>query len=556
MNRRDLLSHSPALAVIVSELGGFAQTSPTATPDASRDDLRNALRLLGLVFKEDQIAQMRPNVGRTLSAFGALRQLPIAPEIDPAFHFDPLLPGKPAPKPAPFLTGPPRPARRFKKLEEVAYWPIPDLAALIRSRRVSSIQLTRMYLERLRRHGETLHCVITLTEDLALEQAARADADLRRGRYRGLLHGIPYGAKDLFATKGIKTTWGAEPFKDQVIDTDATVIRKLAESGAVLTAKLSMGSLAMGGLWFGGMTRNPWNTEKTSSGSSAGSAAATAAGLLPFALGTETLGSILTPSRICGVTGLRPTFGRVSRHGAMSLCWTLDKIGPICRTSEDAMLVLQAIQGPDSLDPTVHPRPLAWSPAAPLSTLRAGFVPEDFDKLSGDRKAVAEAALSALRKAGLQLQPVTLPEFPVSSLLVILNAEAAAAFDDITRDGRAETLTGQRDSDWPNSFRSSRLIPAVEYIRAMRARTLLMRQMDELMSRWDVLVTPSNSRLLTITNFTGHPQITVPSGFVNGEPEAIHFTGPLFEEGKIALAARAFQRATNWHLQTPPGFPA
>ncbi|MFN0102829.1 MAG: amidase [Bryobacteraceae bacterium] len=556
MQRRSLLQFSPAAALILSELGASAQTGPAHTETVNRDALRAALRLAGLSFRDEQLDQMSANVARSQAAFAALRQQSIPLDTDPAFHFDPLLPGMFAPKPAPFLAPPPPAARRFAKLEEVAYWPIPDLAALIRTRRVSSRNLTRMYVERLRRHAETLHCVITLTEDLAMEQAARADSELRRGRYRGLLHGLHYGAKDLFATKGVNTTWGAEPFKNQMIDANATIIDKLEKAGAVLVAKLSMGSLAMGGLWFGGMTRNPWSTEKTSSGSSAGSAAATAAGLVAFSIGTETLGSILTPSRICGVTGLRPTFGRVSRTGAMSLCWSMDKVGPICRSAEDAMLVLRAIEGPDGKDRTVQARPLAWNPAMPVRRLRAGYAQADFDKLTGERKTIAEAALAALRAAGLRLQPVTLPTFPVSALMVILNAEAAAAFDDLTREGGVETLTGQKDGDWPNAFRSARLIPAVEYIRAMRARTQLMRHMQVLMADWDVLVTPSSSTLLTITNFTGHPQITVPTGLLNGEPEAIHFTGGLFEEGKMARAAKAFQDSTKWHRRTPPAFSA
>jgi len=554
MDRRSLLQASPLAALIVSELGASAQTGPPNADGVSRESLREAMALIGLNFRDEHLDQMRANVRRTQSAFAGLRQQPIPLDTDPAFHFDPLLPGMPPPKPMPFLMPPPRAARRFAKLEEVAFWPIPDLAALIRSRRVSSKDLTRMYIERLRRHNDTLHCVVTFTENLALEQAARADSELRRGRYRGLLHGLPYGAKDLFATKGIVTTWGAEPFKNQVIDANATVIDKLDKAGAVLVAKLSMGSLALGGLWFGGMTRNPWNTEKTSSGSSAGSAAATAAGLVAFSIGTETLGSILTPSRICGVTGLRPTFGRVSRSGAMSLCWTLDKVGPICRSAEDAMLVLRAIEGPDGKDATVQTRPLGWNPATSVRSLRAGFVQADFDNLSGERKLLAEAALAALRKAGLRLHPVELPVFPVGSLLMILNAEAAAAFDDLTRDGGVDTLTGQKDSDWPNSFRSARLIPAVEYLRAMRARTQLMVKMKNLMANWDVVVTPSSSQLLTITNFTGHPQMAVPIGHLNGEPEAVHFTGRLYEEGKMVRAAKAYQDTTGWHRMPPPGF--
>lgn len=553
MDRRTLFQIAPSAALLASELAS-AQTAATVAEPVSREALRGALQLIGLAFPDEQLDMMRANIGRAQGSFQALRQLRVPLETDPAFHFDPLLPGMAEPAAARFVAPVPRAPRRFAKLEEVAFWPIPDLAALIRSRRASSRDLTRMYLDRLKRHGETLHCVVTLTEDRAMEQASRADRELRRGRYRGLLHGLPYGLKDLFATKGIRTTWGAEPFKDQVIDIDATVTGKLEQAGAVLAAKLSMGSLALGGLWFGGMTRNPWNTEKTSSGSSAGSAAATAAGLLPFAIGTETLGSILTPSRICGVTGLRPTFGRVSRYGAMSLCWTMDKVGPICRSAEDAMVVLRAMEGADGKDATVRARPLGWNGAGPLHGLRVGVVQADFDKLTGERSRLAGAALTALERAGVRVQPVTLPEFPVGALLVILNAEAGAAFDDLTRDGGVDKLTGQRPSDWPNSFRSARLIPAVEYLRATRARALLMREMDKLMANWDVLVSPASSSLLTITNFTGHPQMTVPAGLLDGEPEAIHFTGRLFEEGKMARVAKALQETTGWHRQQPPGF--
>jgi Asp-tRNA(Asn)/Glu-tRNA(Gln) amidotransferase A subunit family amidase len=549
MNRRRLLRALPAAAIALSE---FAPAQEG--PEVSKEALRTALGMIGLNFRDEQLEQMRGNAARLARTFTALRALPLPNDVGPAFHFDPLLPGRKAPAAAPFVASAPRAPGRFRDLEEVAYWPLPDLAALVRSRRVTSTALTKMYLDRLRRHADTLHCVVTLTEELALEQAARADAELKRGRYRGLLHGIPYGAKDLFATKGIRTTWGAEPYRDQVIDRDATVITKMGEAGAVLAAKLSMGALAMGGLWFGGMTRTPWNLEKTSSGSSAGSGAATAAGLLPFALGTETLGSILTPSRICGVTGLRPTFGRVSRHGAMALCWTMDKIGPICRTAEDAMVVLRAIEGPDGQDATVAARPLGWNAEAPVRGLRAGYAAEEFERLTGERKVRAEEALTALRKAGLDLRPVKLPEFRLEALSPILSAEAAAAFDGLTRDGGVDQLTGQRDGDWPNQFRSARLVPAVEYIQAMRARTLLMRAMEEWMAAWDVIVTPAASRMLVITNYTGHPQMSVPCGFVDGEPEAIHFTGRLFEEGKMARAAHAYQQTTRWHRERPAGF--
>jgi Asp-tRNA(Asn)/Glu-tRNA(Gln) amidotransferase A subunit family amidase len=551
MRRRSLCHLVPAaVAAILAELDLPGQ----GTPGVSMESLRTALSLAGLEFRDEQLSQMLRGVERARAQFSTLRSVSIPLDTDPPFAFQPLLPGTPNPPSQPFVmpaTGDPRP---FRRLEEAAYWTIPDLAALIRSRRISCVDLTRMYLDRLRRHAPQLNCVVTYTEARALDQARRLDAELSRGRNRGLLHGIPYGAKDLFATRDAPTTWGAEPFRNQVIPSDATVIRKLDDAGAVLVAKLSMGALAMGGAWFGGMTRNPWNITKSSSGSSAGSAAATAAGLVPFAIGTETLGSILTPSRICGVTGLRPTFGRVSRSGAMSLCWTLDKVGPICRSAEDAMIVLRATHGTDGRDHSVLRQPLAWNAAHSARALRVGYVAADFQKLTGARKALATQALDKLRAAGIALQPVAIPEFPVETLLPILSAEAAAAFDDITRSNAVDQLGGQGDGDWPNLFRTARLTPAVEYLRAMRARTLLMRRMAELFRRWDIIVSPSSSSLLTITNFTGHPQITVPAGLVDGEPDAIHFTGRLFEEGKMALLAHAYQTATAWHLQEPPAF--
>ncbi|MBM3766860.1 MAG: amidase [Acidobacteria bacterium] len=548
MNRREWIRFAPAAALVLAE-----QDAPAQAP-LTNESLRTALKLLGLDASDTQLEMMRPNVERALTAYTSMRAHSVPLDTDPAFTFHAQLPGMKPPRGGQFLGSAAPAAKRFAKIEDVAYWPLTDLAALVRTRRVTSTALTKMYLERLRRHGETLHCVVTLTEELALQQAARADKEIAAGRYKGPLHGIPYGAKDLFATKNNKTTWGAEPFQEQLLDYNATIIDKLETAGAVLVAKLSMGALALGGQWFGGMTRNPWNTEKTSSGSSAGSASATAAGLVGFSIGTETLGSILSPSRVCGVTGLRPTFGRVSRHGAMSLCWTMDKIGPICRSVADCMLVLRAIEGPDGKDGSVHKAPLAWNPASPLSAMKIGYIEADFAKQNGERKKLFDSALETLRKRGAKLKPATLPEFPVAALRVVLNAESAAAFDDLTRDGGVEKLSGQRPSDWPNSFRSARLIPAVEYLRAMRIRTQLMRAMDEFFAAWDVIVSPAFSDLLTITNMTGHPQIGVPCGFVKKEPEAVHFTGRIFEEGPMSRVAKAYQDATDWTNRRPDGF--
>lgn len=551
MLRRDLARLVPALALLLSESSAQQPTGIT------KDQLRQALALVSLEFKDDYLDLMLPNVNRALANITDLRALPIPLDTPPAFRFDPLLPGEKLPPPGPFLAAAPAILPRFKKPAELAFQPVTQLAALLRARRVTSRQLTQLYLDRLKQHSPALTCTVTLTEAKALDAAAQADREIRQGKLRGPLHGIPYGVKDLFASKGYKTTWGAEPFADQMIDYDATVIERCDKAGAVLLAKLSMGALAMGGQWFGGLTKTPWNLEQTSSGSSAGSGAATAAGLVGFAIGTETLGSIITPSTRCGITGLRPTFGRVSRHGAMALSWTMDKIGPMTRSVADAMLVLRAIQGPDPLDPTTQTRAsLAWSPRYPLSRLKIGVLQADFDKIdNAERKQVYTDALASLNRAGAKLTPIALPDFPLAGLLLMLNAEGAAAFDDITRDDRVALLSGQKASDWPNSFRSSRTIPAVEYIRSARARTLLMQTWAKFQTGWDVLVSPTGSPSLTMTNLTGHPQIVVPCGFVNGsEPSGLLFTGRLYEEGKMARVAHAFQSTTKWHTLMPPLF--
>jgi Asp-tRNA(Asn)/Glu-tRNA(Gln) amidotransferase A subunit family amidase len=551
MLRRDLARLLPALALLLSE-------SPAQQPSGiSKEQLRHALALIGLDFKDDYLDLMLPSVNRTLSSIKDLRQFPIPLDTPPAFRFDPLLPGQKLPPPAPFLATPPAILPRFKKPAELAFQPVTQLSALLRARRVTSRQLTQLYLDRLKEHSPAFTCTVTLTEAKALDAASQADREIRQGKFRSPLHGIPYGVKDLFASKGYKTTWGAEPFADQMLDYDATVIERCDKAGAVLLAKLSMGALAMGGQWFGGLTKTPWNLEQTSSGSSAGSGAATAAGLVGFAIGTETLGSIITPSTRCGITGLRPTFGRVSRHGAMALSWTMDKIGPMTRSVADGMLVLRTIQGPDPLDPTTQTRaPLGWSPTSPLSRLKIGVLQADFDRIeSAERRQVYADALASLTKAGAKLIPIALPDFPLAGLLLMLNAEGAAAFDDITRDDRVALLSGQKASDWPNSFRSSRTIPAVEYIRSARARTLLMQTWAKFQTEWDVLVSPTGSPSLTMTNLTGHPQIVVPCGFVNqNEPTGLLFTGRLYEEGKMARVAHAFQSTTKWHTLMPPLF--
>jgi Asp-tRNA(Asn)/Glu-tRNA(Gln) amidotransferase A subunit family amidase len=541
--------------------------SPTPMPRITKEMMHEAEKLIGIELTDAQEAMALGGVNRNLDSYEAIRKIDVPLDTEPAIAFHPTRARKELyVNKTKFRFGKVE-APQFKTVEDLAFATVPQLAELIRTRRVSSTELTKMYLARLKKYGPKLLCVVTLTEELALKQAAAADAELKRGKYRGPLHGIPWGAKDLFATKGIKTTWGAEPYRDQVIDYDSTVVERLNEAGAVLMAKLSMGALAQGGRWFAGVTRNPWQPEESqvgSSGSSAGPAAATAAGLVGFSIGTETLGSIVSPSSRCGVTGLRPTYGRVSRYGAMGLSWTMDKIGPMCRGIEDCAAALHAIYGPDGKDITVGDAPFNWNPDTNISTLRIGYLKTEFDTLAippmserrptpvEQRTAVYKTALEVLEKAGAKLTPIELPKFPAASLRFILTAEAAAAFDDITRDGRVNQLSGQSPNDWPNTFRTSRFIPAVEYLRAQRARTLLMREMEKLMSQWDVFVSPApGSASLLVTNLTGHPAVVLPCGFVNDLPVAIMFTGGVYDEVSPLRVALAFERATKWHDMHP-----
>ncbi len=572
LNRRTFVKLIPALGAatvavphlqIVSALAQTPSPTPMASPSPSptplrvtKEMLRGAEQLFGIELTDAQKQMALQNVNSNLDRYETLRKISVPLDTEPATLFHPALPGKRFNvKAVTFKLG--RIDRlNFNTVEDLAFATVPQLADLIRNRRVSSIDLTKMYLARLKRYGPKLNCTVTLTEELALAQASQADREIKQGKYRGPLHGIPWGAKDLFATRGIRTTWGAEPYRDQVLDYDATVVTRLQNAGAVLVAKLSMGALAQGGRWFLGMTRNPWQVEEErtgSSGSSAGPASATAAGLVGFSIGTETLGSIVSPSSLCGVVGLRPTYGRVSRFGAMGLSWTMDKIGPICRGVEDCAAALHATYGPDERDLTVGDVPFNWSPETPLSRMRIGYLKVEFDQQQdAERKAIYQAALDVLRNAGAKLEPIELPGFSTAALRIILVAEAAAAFDDLTRSGEINQLSGQEPRDWPNTFRTSRFIPAVEYIRAQRARTLLMREMDTLMSKWDVFVSPApGSASLLITNLTGHPAVCVPCGFPKGLPQSIMFTGGLYDEGAALRVALAFERATNWHKIHP-----
>jgi Asp-tRNA(Asn)/Glu-tRNA(Gln) amidotransferase A subunit family amidase len=515
--------------------------------------------------------------------------------------FRPYLPGK---KPKPGATPGARikvalsaPAPRPSSLDDLAFLPVTALAPLVQRRDVSSTELTKMYLGRLKKYGPKLNCVVTLTDDLALAQAAQADKEIRAGRYKGPLHGIPWGAKDLFATKGILTTWGAGPFQKQVFDYDATIVERLRDAGAVLVAKLSMGALAQGGRWFRGETKNPWNPDDPSpqrsgsSGSSAGPGSATAAGLVGFSIGTETRGSIISPAAANGVAGLRPTYGRISRHGAMALSWTMDKIGPMCRTVQDCALVFNAIYGPDDRDDTVVDAPFAWNPDVPLSKLRIGYIkaefepqpegagrgegrgegrggrgegrarggaggagglsPEEQRRRAEERLKLLNDALDVYRKAGATLHPMELPAMArrySTNLSFVLSTEAAAAFDDLTR---SEGIKDSSLGNWPNTFRTQRFVPAVEYIRAQRIRTLLCREMDKVMSEYDVFLSPTNSSSLGLTNLTGHPAVAVRAGFVANAPLMLMVTGRLYDEATTLRVALAHERATKWNEVKP-----
>jgi Asp-tRNA(Asn)/Glu-tRNA(Gln) amidotransferase A subunit family amidase len=405
--------------------------------------------------------------------------------------------------------------------------------------------------------------VITLTEERARDQAKKADAEIASGHYRGPLHGIPWGAKDLLAVKGYKTTWGAGPYKEQVIDEDATVVQRLDAAGAVLVAKLTLGELAQGDIWYGARTRNPWKVETGSSGSSAGPASATAAGLVGFAIGSETLGSISSPSTVCGTTGLRPTYGRVPKTGAMALSWSMDKLGPICRSAEDCALVLDAIHGPDGKDNMTIPASFHWDATVSPKRLRIGYVKSAFDlpmmdpkdpkRTQHGTKVFDDRALEVLKGMGVNLIPIELPDVPYDPMRIILTAEAAAAFDDLTRSNRDSELVQQTRGDWANTFRTARFIPAVDYINANRLRTTAIAAWDEMMKNFDVIVTPTNAaNQLVATNLTGHPAVILPNGFrADGTPVSLTFLGGLFEEAKLLAVANAYQHATGFHLVHP-----
>ncbi len=556
LDRRTFMAFFSSLGLGGSLFPGVLWARAQGVAEITTEIVAEAEKVAGLDFTAEEREMMLRGLNSNLEAYEAIRAQPIPNEVAPAVVFDPELPGRaPDVEDRPFRRSRPGEVLRPGTVEEVAFWPVTMLSELVRTRQVSSEELTRMYLDRLERHGPTLEAVISITRERALAQARRADEEIGQGRWRGPLHGIPWGAKDLLATKGYPTTWGAEPYRSQSFDYDATVVRRLDEAGAVLVAKLTLGALAMGDRWYGGRTRNPWNLEQGSSGSSAGSAAATVAGLVGFSIGSETLGSIISPSTRTGASSLRPTFGRVSRHGAMALSWTMDKLGPMCRCVEDCALVLDAIHGADGADPTARTVPFPWQADRSLAELRVGYVPgffQDEDATDFDREA-----LTRIRSLGIDPVAVALPDaFPVGALRVILSAEAAAAFDALTRSNEDDLLVRQTRGSWPNSFRTARFIPAVEYIQANRVRRMVMESMATAMDGIDVLVTPSfGGDVLLTTNLTGHPAAVVPSGFRdNGTPVSFSFVGGLWKDAAALRVAKAYQDATGWHRRVPGAF--
>ncbi len=570
LSRRHFMQYFSTSGLSATLFPGALYTIRETQRDMLDDDapitvemIRQAEHLSGVTFTPEHRELMLEDLNERRADYLAMREESLPNGIPPAVQFDLRASGvyPPVGDIVRLKTWEPDPVNRPGNDEDLAFLPIVSLSGLIKSGQVTSVELTRLYLSRLKAYNHILEAVVTLTEERALAQASARDEELARGIWRGPLHGIPWGAKDLLAVKGYPTTWGAMPYKEQVIDEDAHVVKQLDEAGAVLVAKLTLGALAWGDVWFNGVTKNPWNVEQGSSGSSAGPGSAVAAGLVGFAIGSETLGSIVSPSTRNGVTGLRPTFGRVSRNGAMALSWSMDKLGPMCRSAEDCALVFDAIHGQDPGDPTSTDAPFHWQPRYDVSSIRVGYMPEAFEQDYNGRQADADT-LNVLREMGLKLKPVSMPDRNVGPLLMTLWVEAGAAFDELTRSGGTDTMVRQIQNAWPNVFRAARFVPAVEYLQANRYRTLLMREMEEAMKEVDVFVAPSfGGGVLRITNLTGHPAVVVPNRFDPLEdqpssprrsPGSITFTGGLYQDDAVLAVAHAYQQHTDFHQRRPP----
>jgi Asp-tRNA(Asn)/Glu-tRNA(Gln) amidotransferase A subunit family amidase len=523
----------------------------------TKQDIVTAEKMFDLSFNEPKRDSMLDVLTSKVKTYQYIHAKNMENKTAFPLWYSPLLPNMVVPnKTIPFNFPIPDLVDMPKNSNDLAFYSIPQLASLIKHKKISSENLTRFYLERLKQHGPTLHCVIELTEEIALRQAKQADKEIASGIYKGPLHGIPYGIKDLFAVKGTHTTWGTTPYKNQVIDKTSFVATQLEKAGAVLVAKLSLGELAMDDIWFGGMTRNPWDTTKGSGGSSAGSASATAAGLVPFAIGTETYGSIVDPSMRCGVTGLRPTYGSIAKTGAMALAWTSDKIGPICRSAEDAAIVFNYIHGADKEDVSSIQFAFNYTGNVDYSKLKIAYIKNYIDTLpatSNEKKT-----LSDLQKMGAQIKAIEFPDnlHGDEILSLIIGVESAAAFDPLTRSNNDDKMAQQNKDRWPNTFRSSRFVPAVEYINACRLRYQIMETMDPFIDRFDIIIAPPEvGDQLAITNLTGNPSVTLPNGFDKaGMPTSITFIGKHFGEANLLAFAKKYQENTKFNQHHPARF--
>lgn len=524
----------------------------------TKRDVRSSQKLMGLYFQRSAIDTMYQYLGRNKRGYDTLRTYETLNETFPSMVFDPHPAGFEFPEAqenAPFII--PENIELPANREEIAFYSIPQLASLLKNRKITSVELTELYINRIKRYDGQLQSVINLTEELGLAQARKADQEIAAGNYKGMLHGIPYGVKDLMAVEGYPTTWGAAPYEHQMINYTSTVVKQLESHGAVLIAKLVSGSLARGDVWFGGKTKNPWDLNQGASGSSAGPGSATSAGLVAFSLGTETLGSITSPSSRNGITGLRPTYGRVSRYGVMSLSWSMDKIGPMCRSAEDCEIVFNAIYGKDPKDPTTNNAPFNRS-TKKASKLRVAYLKNDIDQDSSATGKNLRAALAVFKNMGIT--PPTAIELPINYPFnvfdIILRAEAGAFFDNLVRSGDVDSMVEQTSGSRANSLRQARFIPAVEYLQANRQRRQLIEEVNALFKDYDVIIsqTSRGSQLLT-TNLTGHPVITIPTGFdQRSRPTSLTLIGNLYDEGTILALAKAYQNVTDFEERHPPLF--
>jgi Asp-tRNA(Asn)/Glu-tRNA(Gln) amidotransferase A subunit family amidase len=515
--------------------------------------IQEAEKLIGFDFSTAQADSMLNSVSRFNQSYQALRKLNMPNSIVPALNFNPV--------PIGFVNPDTKNGFKLNKVsgvqlpankDDLAFYTVRELAELIRTKKITSVELTRFFIDRLKKYQPKLQFAITIMEDRAMKKAAEADAEIQSGHYRGVLHGIPFGVKDLLAQKDYKTTFGAVPYKEQQLNVDATVVTRLENAGGILIVKTTLGELAQGDVWFGGKTKNPWDITRGSSGSSAGSASAVSAGCLPFAIGSETLGSIVSPSTECGDTGLRPSFGRVSKYGAMALSWSMDKLGPIARSVEDAALVFNAIQGTDDKDLSTIAAPFNYDGSAKtLKGYKIGYTKVDFDK-NYPNHVTDSATLAKLKELGAELIPIEYPKMPISAMTFILQAEAGAAFQELLLTHKEDQLVLQNKFAWPNTFRAAQFISAPEYIQANRARTLLIQKWYEALKGLDLYITPTYTLNLSMTNLTGNPCLVLPNGFdKDGRPVSITFMGQLFGEGKMLQTAKLYQDATAFHKKHP-----